>query len=117
MNDNRSLAKAMAYECQAVLRAWHESDPALPRPLQPEHLLWMCKEICRHAKHWPLAKLHRWIGFVQAGLLANQILTLDQITRIFDESQAAHGAPTEDYDLIDHLNPAEALAIELGGPG
>jgi hypothetical protein len=99
----------MACECQAVLRASCGSDSALSPVLQPEHLLWMCREVARHAKHWPLAKLHRWIGFVQAGLLANHVLTLDEITRIFDDSQAAHGAPTDDYDLIDHLDAVQTL--------
>ncbi len=45
--------------------------------LQLKHLLWMCDRIETHAEGGPATKLHRWIGFVQAAMLANRMLDLD----------------------------------------
>jgi len=115
MNNKRLLAQSMARECLTTLRTSDENEWTLPRPLHLKHLLWMCEAINEHSNHWPIAKLHRWIGFVQAGLLANRMLTLKQLKLMFDKSKAKYGIPDEDDDLIDHLDPTNAFELDIGG--
>jgi hypothetical protein len=64
----------------------------------------MCDNIQQHAEHWPSTKLHRWIGFVQAGMMANRMLDLDGAKAMFDKAKNAFGEIKEDHDLVDHLD-------------
>ncbi len=77
----------------------------------------MCNQIQEHAQNSSLLRLHRWIGFVQAGILANRMLDLDQIKAMFDAAKQLHCASAEDQDLIDHLNVASSFKFDLGGQG
>ena len=48
-------------------------------PLHPEHLLWMCLDMKRRMERelsYPVDKASRWLGFVQAGLIANKLTTI-----------------------------------------
>jgi hypothetical protein len=78
----------------------------------------MCKQIEGHAEDGPATKLHRWIGFVQAGMLANQILDLDGLKAMFDEAKLAHRQTSEDLEnLTDHLDPTSSFEFDIGGQG
>jgi hypothetical protein len=77
MDDTRFLIADMAAKCQYVIRGSIEEARDLPKALYPKHLLWMCDQIQKHAQGSPVTRLHRWIGFVQAGILANRMLDLD----------------------------------------
>jgi hypothetical protein len=77
----------------------------------------MCSEIQTHALNWPLAKLNRWIGFVQTGILANRILRLDQIKAMFDGLKQRQPQADVDQDLLDHLDLQQTFELELGGQG
>jgi hypothetical protein len=117
MDDTRLLIAAMAARCQDVIRASNEEEKNLPVALHPRHLLWMCNQIQEHAQHSSLLKLHRWIGFVQAGILANRMLDLEQTKAMFDAAKHIHRATTEEQDLVDHLNMDSSFEFDLGGQG
>ena len=50
--------------------------------LHPEHLLWMCITMRRNIEKgnsaFPVDKYSRWLGFVQAGLIANKFTDVEQ---------------------------------------
>jgi hypothetical protein len=68
-------------------------------------------------KSSPVTKLHRWIGFVQAGILANRMLDLDQIRAMFDAVKKSRGGSIDDQNLVDHLDVDNAFELDLGGQG
>ncbi len=72
MDQANLLVVAMAERCLKIIQDKSEDVRfGLPAPLRPDHLRGMCKLIVEHAEDWPATKLHRWIGFVQAGMIAN----------------------------------------------
>ena len=89
----------------------------MPTALHPKHLLWMCEQIQSHAQRSPVTKLHRWLGFVQAGILANRMLDLDQTKAMFDAVKQSHRISCDDQNLIDHLDVDSAFVLDLGGQG
>ncbi len=107
----------MADKCRALMEESTGVTSELPQALHPRHLLWMCGQITKLAESWPATKLHRWIGFVQCGMLANHILDLEQVKVMFDESKNAYGGGGEDDDLLDHLDPCTEFKLEIGGEG
>lgn len=114
--DNVSLlVTAMAEQCRDLILESETPDLGLPKALQPKHLLWMCNKIQEHAEESPATKLHRWIGFVQCGMMANRILDLDGAKAMFDKAKAAHGEINE--DLLDHLDPTSSFECDIGGEG
>lgn len=117
MQPSRALIEAMAAQCRSVLQNADSRDSSLPKPLQRKHLLWMCNNIEKHAEDWPDSKLHRWIGFVQCGIMANQVADLQGLKRMFDQAKIAHGGSGHDEDLIDHLNVDDSFELDLGGQG
>jgi hypothetical protein len=64
-----------------------------------------------------MTRLHRWIGFVQAGILANRMLDIEQIKAMFDEVKKTHSVSSEDQDLIDHLDVDSSFKFDIGGQG
>jgi hypothetical protein len=117
MDDTRFLIAEMATQCQAVIRGADEEERSLPKALHPMHLLWMCDQIRKHAPDAPLTRLHRWLGFVQAGILANRMLNMEQIKVMFDEVKKSRSVSSEDQDLIDHLDVNSSFKLDLGGQG
>jgi hypothetical protein len=118
MDNTYLLITAMAQLCRSLIQEWNEPAPDLPKPLQLKHLLWMCDQIEKHAEDGPATKLHRWIGFVQAAMLANRMIDLDGLKTMFDEAKRAHGETSEDLeDLLDHLDPTSFFEFEIGGQG
>jgi hypothetical protein len=117
MENANLLIVAMAEKCREVIQTADGVDPALPQAVHPRHLLWMCDRIEEHAEDWPDTKLHRWIGFVQCGMLANRMLDLDALKAMFDEVYQTYGADLADQDLIDHLDPTSSFRMDLGGQG
>ena len=118
MDNTSLLVVAMAEKCRRAIQQWDEYDSRLPMALQQKHLLWMCDQIEEHAEVGPANKLHRWIGFVQGGMLANRMLDLDDLKEMFDDAKLAHGEATEDLeDLLDHLDPTSLFEFDIGGQG
>ncbi|MGQ0636032.1 MAG: hypothetical protein ACT4QC_15585 [Planctomycetaceae bacterium] len=111
------LIVAMAKQCRGLMEKSGMTEPDLPKALRPKHLLWMCSKIEEHANDWPETKLHRWIGFVQCGMMANQILDLAGVKTMFDQAKAIHGGSGQDQDLIDHLDADNAFELDIGGQG
>jgi hypothetical protein len=109
------LIVAMAEECGGLIRAWDQPTLDQPASLQLKHLEWMCNRVAEEAGTWPKTKLHRWIGFIQAGMIANRLLQLEGAKRMFDQVKGAH--PGFDQDLLDHLNPDDCFELEIGGEG
>jgi hypothetical protein len=93
------------------------SNPDLPMSLQADHLRWMSEHIARHAEDWPATRLHRWIGFVQCGMMANGMLDLHEAKAMFTEIRNAYGGNGPDLVLIDHLDPTTDFELEIGGEG
>jgi hypothetical protein len=62
-------------------------------------------------------KMHRWIGFVQAGMMANRMLDLDGAKAMVDKAKNAFGEIREDHDLGDHLDPQSSFEMDIGGQG
>ena len=118
MEQSNLLIAAMAERCLAIIQDKPEDVRfGLPDSLRPEHLRWMCKEIVEHAEGWSTNKSHRWIGFVQAGMIANFMLHLDGAKAMFNEVREQYGAVDYDQDLLDHLDAAASFELESGGQG
>jgi hypothetical protein len=112
------LVIAMAERCQRIIQDKTEDVRfGLSESLRPDHLRWMCKLIVEHAEDWPAIKLHRWIGFIQAGMIANLTLDLDGAKAMFNKIKEEYGSVAKDQDLIDHLDPTTSFDIEIGGQG
>ena len=112
------LVVAMAERCLNIIQEKPEDVRfGLPESLRPNHLRWMCKEIVEHAEDWPAIKSHRWIGFVQAGMIANYMLDLDVAKAMFNKLHEKYGAIANDQDLLDHLDPTTSFEMETGGEG
>ncbi len=118
MDQTNLLVRAMAERCLKIIRDKPEDLRfGLPTPLRPDHLRSMCQRIVDHAEDWPATKLHRWIGFVQAGMIANLMLDLDGAKAMFNKIKEQFGSITKDQDLLDHLDPATSFEMEIGGQG
>jgi hypothetical protein len=117
MGNGESLIVAMAERCRDILLESHKGVSGLPEELQPKHLLLMCRRIAEHSQDWPATRLHRWIGFVQAGMMANLLLDLDGAKAMFSKLKTAFAEVDEDQDLIDHLDPDSSFRFDLGGEG
>lgn len=115
MNEDSLLIVAMAERCRELLRNSPARDLELPDSLQPKHLHWMCDQIEGEADEAPPTRLHRWIGFVQAAMLAHGMLDLDGARQMFDRIKDEHGVSSE--DLLDHLDPTSSFEFDIGGQG
>ena len=117
MNHNTPLIMAMAAQCRTLIQESIEPARDLPQALHPRHLLWMCDRITDCAEDWPATKLHRWIGYIQCGMLAHRMLDLAGAKAMFDEVKNAYGASGADQDLLDHLDPNSTYQLDIGGQG
>lgn len=116
MNNSSLLIAAMAEECSArVAEGTQDEHGDLPRALHPAHLDAMCQVIVRNLETWPETRLHRWIGFVQCGMLANRIINVEEMKSMFDLAEVAFGDMVD--DLIDHLDCLNPFELDLGGQG
>jgi hypothetical protein len=115
MDNEGLLIVAMAAKCRDTIQKPRTPQADLPKPLRAKHLKSMCDEIEKHADDWSTAKLNRWIGFVQCAMLANYMLDLDELKRMFDEAKVAHGEISD--DLLDHLDPRSSFKFDVGGEG
>lgn len=112
------LLVAMAERCLAVIQNKPEDKRfALPPALRPDHLRWMCQQVVEHAEHWPTSRSHRWIGFIQAGMMANYMLDLAGVKALFHQIRKQYGDIANDQDLLDHLDPTNPFELETGGEG
>jgi hypothetical protein len=118
MEQANLLIISMAERCRNIIQDKPEDTRfALPISLRPKHLRWMCNEILEHAEEWSTNKSHRWIGFVQAGMIANYMLDLEGAKTMFNKLKEQYGAIANDQDLIDHLEPTTEFEMETGGEG
>jgi hypothetical protein len=118
MDQSNLLVLAMAERCQRIIQDKPEDVRfGLPESLRPDHLRWMCKEIVEHAEGWRTTKLHCWIGFVQAGMIANYMLDLDGAKAMFNKTKEEFGSIAKDQDLLDHLDSESSFEVEIGGQG
>ena len=118
MEQANLLVVAMAERCQRIIQEKAEDVRfGLPESLGPDHLRWMCKLIVEHAEDWPAIRLHRWLGFVQAGMIANFMLNRSGAKAMFNKAKEEYGSIAQDRDLLDHLDPTTSFEIETGGQG
>lgn len=118
MDSDSKLIVAMAESCRRLIQKSNDGESRLPTALRKKHLLWMCDKIEEHAEVGPTSKLHRWIGFVQAAMLANRMLALDELKTMFNEAKRAHTEAGDDLDdLLDHLDPTNSFELDIGGQG
>ncbi|MBI1315124.1 hypothetical protein GC176_27855 [bacterium] len=115
MESTRLLATAMAERCRSIIHDRDGERTDLPEALRPKHLLWMCDSIQKHAEDWSGTRLHRRIGFIQAGMMANGMINLESARSMFDKAKVAHGAFSD--DMLDHLDPSSQFELEIGGEG
>lgn len=115
MANSSMLIASMAEQCLDLIRQRDKTSLDLPTSLQPQHLQWMCQEIVKHARDWPVTKSHRWLGFVEGAMIANRIINLDGAKAMFDRAKNAYGEVEE--DLLDHLNPDHPFEFDIGGQG
>ena len=115
MNDSTPLITAMAEQCRNRITDYGEASRELPPSLRLPHLLWMSERIIEHAGHWAEARLQRWIGFIQCGMIANGILDVEAAKTMFDTAKNAYAGSVPDDDLVDHLDPGNAFRFEIGG--
>jgi hypothetical protein len=106
----------IARQCRLLILECREFQPGLPEILQPKHLEWMCHQIENHSDGVPATKLHRWIGFVQAAMLAHRILDFDQLRTMIDTAKGSQRKVAEELeDLMDHLDPEVSFELDIGG--
>jgi hypothetical protein len=117
MDQGNLLIVAMVEKCRELIAHAPQTTADLPPALRPKHLLWMCDKIEEQAESWPATRMHRWIGFVQGGMIANHILRLDEVKTMFDVAKNSFGARNDDQDLLDHLDAETAFEMEIGGQG
>ncbi len=115
MDNTSLLIVAMAQQCRALIEGSQSNDTDLPQALHRNHLQWMCDRIEAQAKEWPVTKLHRWIGFIQGGMLASRMLDFDTAKSMFDQAKSAYGIIEADEDLLDHLDPTSDFELDIGG--
>jgi len=113
MESTRLLSTAMAERCRSVILDHDDERADLPQTLRRKHLLWMCDSVQKHVEDWPGTRLHRWIGFIQAAMMANGMINLESARSMFDEAKVAHGAFSD--DMLDHLDPSSQFELEIGG--
>ena len=117
MEQTSMLVIAMAEQCKSLIMRAGERDSDLRAALGPHHLMWMCDRIRQHAEEWSPTKLHRWLGFVQCGMIANRIIDLDGAKAMFRKEKIAYGRQGDDVDLVDHLDYTSSFEMEIGGQG
>ncbi len=117
MDSSNLLIVAMIEQCRGMILDSEHDDEQLPESVRSTHLLQMCNRIETNAENWPATKLHRWIGFIQCGMLANRILDIDAAKAMFDKAKNAYGTDKVDQDLIDHLDPNSSFRLDVGGEG
>lgn len=117
MDNATLLIVAMVEQCRTLIERSNSTVRELPACVDTSHLLIMCNEIERNAEIWPSTKLHRWIGYIQCGMLANRILDIGAAKSMFDAAKRAYGSDQADQDLVDHLNPNNSFRLEIGGEG
>lgn len=117
MEKSKLLIVAMTEQCIAQILKSESNEAELPEVLHPQHLLWMCDQIANNAENWSELKLHRWIGFLQASMLANRILDFEELKHVFEDAQKSYGVDEVDQDLIDHLDPHNSFRMDIGGEG
>ncbi len=117
MNDSAPLITAMAEQCRARIHDSADLKPDLPQVLHPRHLLWMSERIIQNAEGWPDVRLHRWIGFIQCGMLANGIIDFEGAKALFDTVKNAYPGSRPDDDLVDHIDPDNSFGLDIGGEG
>lgn len=117
MDGPRLLIAAMAEKCKAIISQSARTPCDLPEVLRRPHLLWMCNCIERDAEAWTIDKLQRWLGFIQAGMIANRMLDLNQVKAMFDEAKNAYAEVADDQDWVEHLDPSSSFEVDIGGQG
>jgi len=117
MNDSSLLIVAMAEQCRDRIAAAIDPTRELPQAIHPRHLLWMTDQLIEHADNRRESRLHRWIGFIQCGMLANRLIDFEGAKTMFDAAKNAYGSSNADDDLIEHLDPESLYKFEIGGEG
>jgi hypothetical protein len=118
MDQTNLLIRAMAERCLHIIQDKPKDTRfGLPDALLPGHLRRMCKLVVKHAEDWPAIKLHRWLGFIQAGMIANLMLNLDGAKAMFDKVKEEYGPIAKDQDLLDHLDLTKSFEFDIGGQG
>lgn len=56
----------------------HSSFCTMPKELKLSYAGWMLDQVKENVEKWPVDKLHRWIGFVQAILAFHGVITVEE---------------------------------------
>ena len=115
MSNQSLLLQEMLDQCRLQVRRLPSAEIDTPVPFRRAHLCWMCDQLDAHLESWPETRLHRWIGFIQAALLANGVIDLEGLKSMFDHAKIAYGKMGE--ELFDHLNPDSTFELDIGGQG
>jgi hypothetical protein len=115
MEKKELMMVAMAEKCGQLIQESKLINTSLAPTLQPPHLLWMCSQIQKHVEHWSEVKLHRWLGFIQAGMVAHGMIDLPSAKTMFNEAKVAYADASEDW--LEHLDHESAYRVDIGGQG
>jgi hypothetical protein len=115
MEKRELMMVAMAEKCGQMIKESGLINTSLAPTLQPVHLLWMCSRLQMHVGDWPQAKLHRWLGFIQAGMVAHRIIDLVRAKTMFDEAKIAYADSSDDW--LEHLDSNSMYEVDIGGQG
>lgn len=115
MENRELMIVAMAEKCGQLIGESKVTNPQLAPTLQPVHLIWMCSQIQKHVEHWSQARLHRWLGYIQAAMVAHGMIDHDKLKRMFDEAKVAYADVGEDW--LDHLDRRSMYRMDIGGQG
>ena len=46
-------------------------------PFSLHNLRWMCNTIIEHGETWPIDKVGRWLGYIQAGMIMHELTSVN----------------------------------------
>lgn len=76
-------------QCREIISRSQRLDCPVINTLHPVLLLWMCDLLEKNANAWPDMKMQRWIGFVQCGMYANDMIDFDDVLEMCEQPEFA----------------------------
>ncbi len=98
ISSSKRLAMELALDHARLIR---DKGPGNldPRNCSPydtcaEHLCWMCGQIVANKDSWSVARMHRWLGYVQCGIRFHEWMSPDELRDLVRRKKQIH--PEED---------------------
>ncbi len=115
------LAIQIAEELEEQIKLWQTTfsiELDVDASTHPDRLLEMLEKLVRkaHQDEWPVAKLHRWLGWVMGCMACHSIAGHERLKEIVSHAKL-HFGEKDDDELRDHHNPDSTFRLDIGGEG